>query len=54
MKISKINILSISLIGFLFVGLLLLTGHPGIAIKITNYLFFVLLAIIIYEKIFKK
>lgn len=40
--------------GLLIIGVLLLTGHPGLAIKITNYLFFVMFIIIIYEKNFKK
>lgn len=35
-------LLTISLIGFLGIGGLLLTNHPGFAIKISNYLFFVL------------
>jgi hypothetical protein len=35
-------LITISLSGFLGVGVLLLINHPGFAIKITNYLFFVL------------
>lgn len=54
MKISKINILIIPFIGFLLVGLMLLTGHPGFAIKICNYLFFIILVGVIYEKFIKK
>lgn len=47
------SLLAISLLGFLVVGGLLLTNHPGFAIKITNYLFFLLLVGIIYEKVTK-
>lgn len=42
------------LFGFIAVGILLLTNHPGFAIKITNYLFFILFVGIIYERFFKK
>lgn len=35
-------LITISLVGFLGVGVLLLTNHPGFAIKISNYLFFIL------------
>lgn len=35
-------ILTISLLGFIVVGFLLFTEHGGFAIKISNYLFFVL------------
>ena len=41
--------LSIALAGFLGVSGLLAAGHPGLAIKITNYLFFLLLTGVIYE-----
>jgi len=37
-------LVAISLLGLLGVGALLLLGHPGFAIKITNYLFFLLAA----------
>jgi len=47
------SLLTISLLGFLGVGVLLLTNHPGFAIKVTNYLFFILFAGIVYEKIYK-
>lgn len=47
-------LLTTSLLGFLGVGGLLLTNHPGFAIKITNYLFFILFVGIIYERFFKK
>lgn len=40
-KIGK-YILATSLASFLVVGILLLTGHGGLAIKISNYLFFIL------------
>lgn len=46
-------LLAISLLGFLGVGGLLLTNHLGFAIKVTNYLFFLLLVGIIYEKVTK-
>ncbi len=32
-------------LGFLGIGVLLLSGHWGIAIKITNYIFYVLIFI---------
>lgn len=32
-----------SFAGFLAIGFLLATGHPGFAIKFTNYLYFLLL-----------
>lgn len=51
MKISKINILTILLGGFLIIGVLLLTGHPGVAIKTLNYLFFALLILIVFKYI---
>ena len=38
------TIVIVSLAGFLGAGALLLFGHPGFAIKITNYLFFLLTA----------
>lgn len=47
------SLLKISLLGFLGVGGLLLTNHPGFAIKVTNYLFFLLLVGITYEKVTK-
>lgn len=46
--------LTIALLGFVGVGILLVTNHPGFAIKVTNYLFLFLLAGIIYEKIIKN
>lgn len=42
------------LFGFVAVGILLLTNHPGFAIKLCNYLFFILLAGLLYEKFYKK
>jgi len=42
------------LLGFVPVGLLLLTNHWGMAIRITNYLFIILLFSVIYETIFFK
>lgn len=42
-SIGKV-LIAVSLLGFLGVGALLLLGHPGFAIKITNYLFFLLAA----------
>lgn len=33
-----------SLMSLIFIGFLLAIGHPGIAIKVTNYLYFLLLA----------
>lgn len=44
--------LIVTLLGFVGVGILLLTNHPGFAIKVTNYLFFVLFAVIVYEKVY--
>lgn len=32
-----------ALVGFSFIGLLLATGHFGFAIKMTNYVYFLLL-----------
>lgn len=43
-------LISISLAGFLVAGGLLLTSHWGFAIKIINYLFFVILFGVLYEK----
>ena len=43
-----------ALFGLIGVGILLLTNHWGIAIKITNYMFFVLLLGVVYEIIFFK
>lgn len=48
------TIVIVSLAGFLGVGALFLFGHPGFAIKITNHLFFLLAAGVIYETIFEK
>lgn len=50
--IGKI-LIAVSLFSFLAVGGLLFSGHGGFAIKITNYIFWVLLAGILYE-IIKK
>lgn len=52
-NISKI-LIGLSFFGFLIIGFLLLTNHPGVAMKIINYIFFLLLAIITYEKIIKE
>lgn len=41
--------LILSLILFLFVGFLLLANHPGIAINITNYVYFLLAAGVVVE-----
>jgi hypothetical protein len=49
-KIGKI-ILAVGLTGFLGIGMLLFTNHWGLAIKITNYLYFLLLVGVGYEKI---
>lgn len=38
-----------SLAGFLLVATLLFTGHPGFALKIANYLYFLLLLGILLE-----
>jgi len=43
--------MKIALLGFVAVGVLLFTNHWGMAIKITNYLYFLLLGLVIYEKI---
>jgi hypothetical protein len=45
----KIGI-AISFIGFLVVGVLLLTNHWGWAIKITNYVFYLLVLTFIWFK----
>ncbi|QQG47094.1 MAG: hypothetical protein HY044_03050 [Candidatus Woesebacteria bacterium] len=45
---SRILIL-ISFFGFLIISFMLLTNHWGIAIRIINYLFFLLLFIVLYE-----
>ncbi|EKD94492.1 MAG: hypothetical protein ACD_26C00034G0027 [uncultured bacterium] len=47
-------LVTMSLFGFLCVGGLLLTNHPGFAIRIINYLFFIILIGVIYEKFIKK
>ncbi|MEK7169188.1 MAG: hypothetical protein AAB778_04200 [Patescibacteria group bacterium] len=47
-------LLTIFLLGFLGVGGLLLTNHPGFAIKVTNYLFSIILIDVIYEKFIEK
>lgn len=52
-NIGKV-LIAVSLLGFLGVGALFLFGHPGFAIKITNHLFFLLAAGVIYETIFEK
>lgn len=52
-NIGKI-LIALGLAGFLGVGILLLLGHPGFAIKITNYIFFVLLVGVAYEAILEK
>lgn len=45
------GLVAAALLGFLVVGGLLAAGHAGFAIKITNYIFFLLLGGIIYEKL---
>ncbi|MFC1625516.1 hypothetical protein ACFL1Q_00540 [Patescibacteria group bacterium] len=52
-NIGKV-LISVSLLGLVVVGVLLLTNHPGFAIKITNYIFLLLLIGVTYETIFKK
>lgn len=48
--ISKL-LIKISILGFLTIGILLLTSHPGYAIKITNFIFILLLGgMLLYEK----
>lgn len=42
------------LVSFGVAGALLLTNHWGAAIKVTNYLFFILLAWILYAKYSEK
>lgn len=42
MKKTGKLILAISLFIFLMIGFLLLTGHGGFAVKLSNYVFFVL------------
>ena len=39
---------------FLIIGGLLITNHPGIALKITNYVYVLILAKTIYEIIIHK
>lgn len=46
--------LIVALLGFVGIGILLFTNHPGFAIKICNYLFFVILITLFYEKFIKK
>ncbi len=46
--------MKVALLAFAAVGILLFTNHWGMAIKIANYLFFVLLAVVVYEIIFFK
>ncbi len=46
--------MKIALFGFVAIGALLLANHWGMAIKITNYLFFILLFSVVYEIIFFK
>ena len=43
-----------ALLGFVATGALLFTNHWGMAIRATNYLFFVLLLVTLYEIIFFK
>lgn len=38
-----------SLFVFLLIGLLLLIGHPGFAIKVANYFYFILVLAILIE-----
>lgn len=42
--------MKMALFGFVAIGALLLTNHWGMAIKVTNYLYFLLLGLVIYEK----
>lgn len=46
--------LLLCLFGFLLVGMFLITNHWGFAIKIANYLYFILLAEICHEIIYHK
>lgn len=53
MGLSKLAI-SISLIGFVFIGFLLLTGHPGFAQKVALYTFMLIFLGVIYGTFFEK
>jgi hypothetical protein len=43
--------MKIALLGFVAVGAVLFTNHWGMAIRVTNYLYFFLLGLVIYEKV---
>lgn len=43
------GLIAVSLLGFLGVGVLLLLGHPGFAIKITNYIYYTLFIGVVFE-----
>ncbi len=45
-------LLLFSLAGFLVVGFLLATNHPGFAIKITNYLYVLLLVSVLWQVLY--
>ena len=49
-RVGKISIL-LGLVGFMVIGFLLFVGHPGVAIQFSNYLFYWLVIVFIYEKI---
>ena len=43
--------MKIALFGFVAIGAFLFTNHWGIAIRAANYLYFILLGLVIYEKV---
>lgn len=53
MKIVKKNfgkfLIFFGLMGFVAVGVLLFTNHPGFAIKITNYIYYTLFIGVVFE-----
>ena len=53
MRFSKLAI-SIALIGFLLVGVALLTNHSGFAQRVTSYIFFMLIFAVFYGTFFEK